>query len=203
MRPFIKANGPGLQPRPISIIMDKSKLQTPSQPTYLRRHCPPSTCLGWASSQAQYPSPMGKPKTPPPSQPAPPPGKHLLEEASTTGETMEREAVVVVRRHPEDVVAIAGDRHDCPHGRSSSRQTMCQHRGRIRLQPRGATIAGLVSEEKVAGNEQWRTGDGGKTTFRRFNGMVNELIVRRGGTEARGGYACLKHLCEVCCNSPR
>ena len=62
MRPFIKANGPGLQPRPISIIMDKSKLQTPSQPTYLRRHCPPSTCSGWASSQAQYLSPMGKPK---------------------------------------------------------------------------------------------------------------------------------------------
>ena len=94
---------------------------------------------------------MGKPKTPSPSQSAPPPGKHLLEEASTTGDTMEREAVAAVRRHPEDVAAVAGDRHDCRHGRSSLRRTRCRRRGRIRSRPRGATATGLVSEGKVAG----------------------------------------------------
>ena len=62
MRPSINMLGPGLLLKPISVAMGKPKASPLSQPTHLRKHYPPSTCLGWASSQAQYPSRWANPR---------------------------------------------------------------------------------------------------------------------------------------------
>ena len=62
MRPSINMLGLGLLLKPISVAMGKPKASPLSQPTHLRKHYPPSTCLGWASSQAQYPSRWANPR---------------------------------------------------------------------------------------------------------------------------------------------